>query len=125
MTSRRPPRRRNRMGTVTVMNSPSGECATSGIDDAPRLALRHFPQLVDDRSEPVRPQRDAHAVELHVDAPNEQLDDTRLLGREELAPDRVDSLECPRYLALADWAVCRVRLAPSAHDDLGRAQDCP
>jgi hypothetical protein len=50
---------------------------------------------------------------------DEQLDDPRLLGREQLVPQRVELQQRFPRLGLGDGVVLGPRRAPGAHDDLG------
>jgi len=44
--------------------------------------------------EPQRPQPQFDPIQLQVDRLNQQLDDARLLGGEQLVPQRIEPIEC-------------------------------
>jgi hypothetical protein len=59
---------------------------------------------------------------LHVHSLDEELDDARLLGREQLVPDRGEVGARDRDLALGDLVVLSLRRSPSPRHDLRRGQ---
>jgi hypothetical protein len=61
-----------------------------------------LPQLTDQGREALGPDPHLECVLLHVDPPNEQRDDPRLLGRKQLVPDRGEVGEQEGDLALGD-----------------------
>ena len=64
-------------------------CLTYPLRSCPPAA-RHFPYQ---SGQPVRPQPDFDAVSPHVDPLDQQLDDPRLLGREQLVPQRLELVQ--------------------------------
>jgi hypothetical protein len=65
--------------------------------------------------------RSAGAVQPDYDAPDQQLQDARLLGREELIPQAIEPLQGPDHLVLIDGLAIAVCCPPDAPDELGRA----
>jgi hypothetical protein len=63
------------------------------------------PQVLDQARQPFRPEPDAEAVLGDVHPLHQELDKARLLGREQLVPERIEVMECRPDLALADRAV--------------------
>jgi len=71
----------------------------------------------------IDPKPDLNSAFLYVDALDQQLNDTRLLGREELVPQRVQLSERVTHLSLRDRVVLAPRRPPSANDDFWSAKD--
>jgi hypothetical protein len=81
-----------------------------------------LPQLPDEAREALGPDPHLQCVLLHVDPLNEQLDNARLLGGEQLAPDRGEVGEQDGDLALGDLAVALLGGGPGRRDQLWRGQ---
>ena len=82
-----------------------------------------LPQLADQARQPLGPDPHLQRVLLHVDPLDEQLDDARLLGGEQLAPDRGEVGEQNRDLALGDLVLAlSLRRRPRSRDQLRRGQ---
>ena len=79
-------------------------------------------KLGDDAGDALGAEADGDAVDIDVDALDQQLDDARLLGREEFVPESIELDERVAHLGLADVAVVFARCRPGLHDHLGRAQ---
>ena len=99
-TSFRPPRFRNVSGMWTVIVSPSAE--TVARFTPPPSAAYH---LAHQPGESVRSQPDLDAMHPHVDPLDQQLHDPRLLGREQLIPQRVGGgcRSASRRFQSAEW----------------------
>ena len=117
-TSFRPPRFLNVIGMCTVIVSPSAETAARLL--VPPPVARHFPHQA---GQPVRPKPDLHAVHPHLDPLDQQLHDPRLLGREQLVPQRVELQQRLPRLVLGDVVLLGPRRAPRADDDLRLPED--
>jgi hypothetical protein len=63
-----------------------------------RVTPRPFPHQP---GKPVSPEPHLHAVRPHIDTLDQQLRDPRLLGREELVPQRVELLQGARGVVLS------------------------
>ena len=59
---------------------------------------------------------------LTDDARDQQLQDARLLGGEELIPQRIEPMQGLDHLSLVDRLATELRRPPDSHDDLGRSQ---
>ena len=81
----RPPRRWKRIGIRTTRVLPSSRVSTPFLMPP---SSRLLPQLPDQAREALGPDPHLERVLLHVDPLDQQLDDPRLLGREQLVPDR-------------------------------------
>ena len=73
-------------------------------------------------AEAVDPDVDVQAVGGDVDPVDQQRDDARLLGGEELVPERIERLESVTDIGLDDVAVVRARRLPGAGHDFGLAE---
>jgi hypothetical protein len=63
------------------------------------------------------------AVGLDLYPLDQELDNARLFGREQLVPDRVEFGERAADLLLGDTGVLATRCLPGAHNDLRRADE--
>ena len=63
---------------------------------------------------------DFEAIDAEVDARDQQLDDARLLGREQLVPDRIQRIERLADVSLGQAVDLGSCCAPRGDDDLGR-----
>ena len=102
-TSFRPPRFRIEIGTRTVMVRPSLLIFGFAIT-LPSCFRPDRVQLSGQVGQSFGPQPDVDAVRADIDALDQQLDDARLLGREQFVPERIEPLQ-----RLADLGFGRAR----------------
>jgi hypothetical protein len=81
------------------------------------------PEILEEAGEPVRAQADLDAVLPNVHSLDDELDDARLLGREELLPERIEADQSLPDLAFRNTAVMLTSSPPGADDDLGRREE--
>jgi hypothetical protein len=115
----RPPRFLNVSGMCTVIVAPSAETAARFT-----LPPSCCPPIPDQPGEPIRPEPELDAVHPHIDPLDQQLDDPRLLGGEQLVRQRIELGKRRPDFVLGKVVLLAPRRAPNAHDSPSSRPAC-
>ena len=131
----RPPLRWKRIGIRTTSVVPSSRvsvgalgCCRRALSRRPgscRYPLAFLPKLSDQACQALRPDPHLERVLMHLDPLDEELNDPRLFGGEQLAPDRGEVGEQKCDVALADLGAPLLGLCPGARNQLRGRQQLP
>ena len=102
---------------VTPLRLRDGIASSSSARNSIGLA-----KILQSAREAVWSEPEGNAVGAHVDALDQQLDDARLLGREQFVPERIELDERVAHLGFADVAVVFAAL-PSRSSRSSRASE--
>ena len=113
-----------------VLGGKYGEMSTLGNYLLPKLQLpqQGLPavtagEFVDEAGDPAGAEPDADAIDSDRDVLDQELDDPRLLGREELVPERIELKQRLPDLGLGDVRRLFASGAPRADDELRLPED--